>query len=152
MLVWQLIVESLARTYPSINRDDFRAGALKQYWNVLSACDGPAIYQRGTAAKQLTADDFKPHSLAAAEAVRERLDAWALPQRPLSAPLYVWYGGTDTFIDPPWTKDAIARACALGGSVTIDFDPTKGHSQVDITRALSWIADRFAGKPAQNDC
>jgi hypothetical protein len=153
VLVWQIIIESMARVYPgAINRDDFRSGPAKEYWNVLSACDGPAIYQRGTAAKAVSGADFRPQTPAAAEQVRAKLTAWALPQLPLSAPLYVWYGGTDTFIDPQWTKDAIARTCAMGGSVTVDFDPTKGHSQVDIDRALGWIADRFAGLPAQNDC
>jgi hypothetical protein len=153
MLVWQLMVESMARVYPgALNRDDFRSGAAANYWNVLSACDGPAVYQRGEAAKQVTNDDFRIRTPEAAAQVRSLLDAWALPQRPLSAPLYVWYGGVDTFIDPQWNTDAIARACATGGTVTIDFDPTKGHSQVDVNRALGWIGDRFMGVPAQNDC
>ena len=77
---------------------------------------------------------------------------WALPQRPLSAPLSVIYGAKDTFIDAKWTTDAIARQCALGGVVQWDLQPDKGHGDVDITRQFTWLADRFAGKPAINQC
>jgi hypothetical protein len=52
---------------------------------------------------------------------------WALPQRPLSAPLSVIYGAKDTFNDDQWTTEAIARQ-------------------------FTWLADRFAGKPAIAQC
>ncbi len=150
--VLQLIVESLARLHPELNRDDYRHGAAEQYWGVLSACSGSAVYQRGEAAKRLGPHDLAPASTQAADRLRRLLQAWALPQRPLSAPLMVVYGGADQYIDPQWTRAAIRRACALGGSVTIVFNPDKGHSQVDLSSLFDWVADRFAGKPAVNDC
>jgi hypothetical protein len=66
--------------------------------------------------------------------------------------LSVIYGGKDTFIDAQWTTDAIARQCALGGVVQWDLQPDKGHGDVDITRQFVWLADRYAGKPAINQC
>ena len=62
------------------------------------------------------------------------------------------YGGADTLIDAQWTTAAIARACALGGVVDWDLQPDKGHGDVDITYQLPWMADRFAGKQATNEC
>jgi hypothetical protein len=150
--VMQMMVESLARLHPDLNRDDYRQGAAKQHWNALLPCKGGAAYQRASAAKQLGPRDFTPRSQEAADRLRDLLQAWALPQKPLSAPLYVWYGGQDTYIDAPWIKDAIQRACALGGTVTIEFDPGKGHSQADIPKLLDWVDERFAGEPATNDC
>jgi secretory lipase len=150
--VMQLIIESLARLHPDLNRDDYRQGAAEQYWGVLSACTGPAAYQRASALEKLGAHDFVPKSEEAAGRLRQLLQAWALPQKPVSAPLLVWYGGTDTFIDAQWTTDAIQRVCAMGGSVTIEFDAAKGHSQADIPALLDWVDDRFAGVPAANDC
>ncbi|MDF2830620.1 MAG: hypothetical protein K0R01_3903, partial [Mycobacterium sp.] len=45
-----------------------------------------------------------------------------------------------------------ARACALGGNVEWELQPGKGHGDIDFARALSWILERFAGRPATNDC
>ena len=150
--VVQLIVESLARLHPDVNRDDFRRGAAVQDWDVLSACTGAKAYQRAAAIKKLAPTDIGPRTPQATDQLRGLLAQWALPQKPLSAPLSVWYGAKDSFIDPDWTTTALQRACALGGVITIELDPTKGHSQADITTQLDWVADRFAGKPPRNDC
>jgi hypothetical protein len=64
----------------------------------------------------------------------------------------VAYGGQDTYIDAQWTTDAIARACALGGTVVWQLQPDKGHGDVDIASQFAWMADRFAGKPVANEC
>jgi pimeloyl-ACP methyl ester carboxylesterase len=150
--VMQLIVESLARLHSDVNRDDYRRGAAKQHWEVLSACTGPEAYQRLAVIGQLQPGDFTPRTPAAADRLRQLLQRWSLPQKPLSAPLSVWYGGADTYVDAAWTAAAIARACALGGTVTIQFEPTKGHAEVDLVPQLTWITDRFAGKAVPNDC
>ena len=148
----QLLVESLARIHPQINRDDFRRGAAKQYWNALSVCVGDPSPQRAEGTKRLSGGDFAPATPAAADELTSVLQGWALPQKPLSAPLSVSYGGQDPLVDAQWTTDAIHRACAQGGTVTIAFDPKKGHEGADIVGQIKWMSDRFAGKPAPNDC
>ncbi|GAC1401976.1 MAG: lipase family protein [Mycobacterium sp.] len=150
--VMQAIVESLARLHPDLDRDDYRHGTAKEYWDVMSDCSDNSAYKRGEAIKRLGPHDFTPDSADATIHLRDLLQKWAIPQKPLSAPLYVWYGGQDRFIDPAWTKAGIQRACDLGGSITIDFDPNGGHNPPTGDTVLAWIADRFAGKPAANDC
>jgi hypothetical protein len=150
--VMQAIVESLARLHPDLQRDDYRRGAAAHYWNVLLDCTPAGAYRRGAAVKQLGAGDFAPRTPEAADRLRELLRDWALPQKPLSAPLYVWYGGRDPFIDAAWTTEAIHRTCAMGGVVTIRFNPNDGHNPPDALDMISWMGDRFEGKPAQNDC
>lgn len=150
--VLQGILYSLARLHPGLNLDDYRHGAAVRYWDVLSSCGGPDVHDRTRAMKALGPNDFTPNSDAAADLLRGYLTAWALPQRQLSAPLYVEFGSDDTFIDPPWTAAAIARACALGGVVTWREDPRAGHGDVDWTDGLSWLDDRFEGKPVANGC
>jgi dienelactone hydrolase len=140
-----LIVESLARLHQDLNRGDYRQGVAAARWAVLTACNGPALYERVSALDQLGPRDLVPQSQAAADRLRQLLKQWALPQKPLSAPLLVWYGGRDAYIDAQWTTDAIHRACAMGGSVTIQFDPAKGHSQANIPDVLAWLDDRFVG-------
>ncbi|GLP82538.1 lipase family protein [Mycobacterium antarcticum] len=151
-LAFQGIVESLARLHPDVVRDDYRRGAAATYWDVLSACSGPKTASRDAAAAAVRSLDFAPASPAAADRLRESLRAWALPQQRLSAPLSVTYAGRDEFIDAQWTTDAIARACALGGTVVWQLQPDKGHGDVDVASRFDWIADRFAGIPASNDC
>jgi hypothetical protein len=146
------IVESLARLHPDLDRDDFRRDAAARYWAVTLSCAGNDAHERNDALKQVTADDVRPATRAAADHLRALLTKWAVPQRRLSAPLSVAYGGQDTYIDAKWTTDAIARACALGGNVEWDLQPYKGHGDVDVTHQLAWIADRFAQKPAANEC
>ena len=152
MLAFPLIIESLARRFPELNRDDYRNGWATRSWDALTACSGPLVNQRPAAAAGLAPAQLVPSSALAETRMREQLQRWALPQEPLSAPMYVVYGSNDTLIDAQWTTDAIARACALGGTITWQLQPGKGHGDIDFSAALSWIVERFAGKPATNDC
>jgi pimeloyl-ACP methyl ester carboxylesterase len=151
-LAFTLIVESLARRFPDVNRDDYRRGAVAQSWDVLTACAGPLVEQRPAASARLAPTDISPATPAAAARLREPLTRWALPQEPLTAPMYVVYGSRDTLIDAQWTTDAIARACALGGTVEWDQQGGRGHGDIDFGEALTWIVERFAGGPVVNEC
>jgi hypothetical protein len=151
-LTFQAIVESIARLYPDVNRDDYRQGAAAKYWDILTACSGGLVHDRASAVKELKASDLIPKSPAAADRIRQVLKQWALPQQRLSAPLYVWYSGRDTFIDADWTTAAIQRACAMGGTVVWHFEPDKGHSEGGWGELLDWLKDRFAGMPVSNGC
>jgi pimeloyl-ACP methyl ester carboxylesterase len=152
MLAFTLIVESLSRRFPELNREDYRRGSAVRSWDVLTACSGSLVDRRPAAAVALTPAELTPSSAIAAARLRDRLQRWALPQLPLSAPMYVVYGSSDTLIDAQWTTDAIERACALGGTITWQLQQGKGHGDIDFSQALTWIVDRFAGKPVTNDC
>jgi hypothetical protein len=149
---WFPLVEVLARLHPDFNRDDYRSGAAAKYWDILTSCSGPKSLDRNAAAAEVKDSDLLPRTPAAADRMRSLLHQWAVPQRPVSAPLSIIYGGKDTLIDPQWTTDAIARACALGGPIVWDFQPDKNHGNVDISTQFDWLADRFAGKPVQSEC
>ncbi len=149
---FQAVLESLARLHPDVDRRDFRRGATARYWAILSSCGGQNVHDRDAALKLVDADDMVPSTPAAADHLRELLAKWALPQRKLSAPMLVTYGGADHYIDAQWTTDAIARACELGGTVEVNFQPSKGHGDIDVQGQLQWAADRFEGKPAISDC
>ncbi|KAB7756539.1 Secretory lipase [Mycolicibacterium phlei] len=151
-LVYVAIVESLARLHPDLDRDDYRRGAAAKYWDILNACSGPMVADRDAAAAEVTAEDLTPASPQAADRLRALLQAWALPQRRLSAPLAVVYSGQDEFIDEPWTTAALRRACDLGGQLTWRLNPTSGHGGVDLSDHFGWLADRFANKPVNDEC
>lgn len=150
--VMAAVVESLARLHPDLDRDNYRRFEAARHWDELSDCTEEGAYGRAAAIQRIGPREFTPRGPQAAERLRRLLKAWTLPQKPLSAPLYVFYGGKDPFIDAEWTRSAIEKACALGGVVTIDFDPEGGHNPGDALGMLDWIDDRFAGRPAPDDC
>jgi hypothetical protein len=49
----------------------------------------------------------------------------------------------------------MGRLCKAGSPVKMVTLPNIGHgraAQVSTMAAVNWMADRFAGKPAPNDC
>jgi hypothetical protein len=150
--VLQGILYSVTRLHQDLNLDDYRHGAAIRYWDVLTSCGGPDVHARTAAAKALGPRDFAPSTPEAADRLRSLLARWALPQRKLSAPLYLEFGAKDTYIDPAWTLAAIKRACTLGGNVSWRIDPKAGHGDVDWAAALAWLDDRFKGRPAVDEC
>ena len=147
-----LVIESLARMHPDVNRDDYRHGVAAERWDTLIACSGAAVHDREDLIEQLQPGDLTPKTPEAADRLRGYLQAWALPQQPLAAPLSVVYGGEDEYIDPDWTRAAIERACALGGNVVWDFQPDKGHGDLEVADQLGWLTERLGGLPATTEC
>jgi hypothetical protein len=146
------IVDSLAHENPGINLDDYRRGVAKDQWDLLLACKGFDTVRRTLVVNELTADDVRPASPAAADAMRTMLEQRALPQLPASAPMLVIYGGADSLVAAAWTDRALMRACGMGNIIQIQLQPDKGHADVDASTAFPWINDRFAGLPAPDDC
>ncbi|MDT5339790.1 MAG: hypothetical protein QOD90_5295 [Mycobacterium sp.] len=146
------IIESLARLHSDVDRNDYRRGAAARKWDVVVACAGPLMQNRPEAVNAIQPHDVGASTPQAANRLRHYLAQWALPQQRLSAPLLVWYGGADTFIDAPWTAGAIRRACALGGTVTVQFEEHKGHGEANYFDQLQWLTDRFEGKAPTDDC
>ena len=74
---------------------------------------------------------------------------------PPSLPVFLAQGDADTTIEPAVTRDYMGKLCAAGSRVTFMTLPGVGHGTAAMKSALAaiaWIADRFAGTPAPNDC
>ncbi|GAA2070637.1 lipase family protein [Williamsia deligens] len=148
----QLFIEAAARANPQIVRDDYRSANGARLWDTLSSCSAAAGANRAAAIAALRPGDIAPRTAEAAARLRALLTSYALPQRRASAPLLVLFGDADTFIDAAWTRAAVQRACALGDTIKAVEQPGRGHGDVDITTALPWLRDRFAGLPAPTSC
>lgn len=146
------IVKSLSLLHSDINRDDYRRGTGARNPDVDLPCSAANVGSPAGTASTLAPDDIAPRTPVAAERLRRYLAQWALPQRALSAPLYVWYGGADRFIDASWTANAITRACSLGGTVAVVFEPSKGHGEINYDDQFNWLTDRFAERPVVDAC
>ncbi|MED5814338.1 lipase family protein [Mycolicibacterium sp. 050232] len=130
-----------------VNLDDFRRGAAQQHWDALMGCQSASAARQ--VAAQIPPDDLKPANAEAVDTLRGYLRKVNLPQGPTTAPMLVNYSDADAISLPVWTDRALDEACRMGDTITIRKDP---QFQTDSPATLSWIADRFASKPAQNDC
>jgi hypothetical protein len=71
------------------------------------------------------------------------------------SPLLLAQGGQDSLVLPARTAALFDRLCGLGQVVDLLEVPTATHDSVTGEAAeyvTTWIADRFAGKPATDDC
>jgi pimeloyl-ACP methyl ester carboxylesterase len=70
-------------------------------------------------------------------------------------PLFLAQGTTDNIVRPEVTRGYMQRQCNAGGKVTMMWVPGVGHGFVakdSADAAVSWMMDRFAGRPVPNDC
>jgi pimeloyl-ACP methyl ester carboxylesterase len=145
---FQWILASLGALHPDLDLDDYRSGSAARDWDELSRCEVQKVRDK----LEIGPDDLAPKTAAAEDRVRSYLAAWALPQRALSAPLFVSYGEKDQFIDSIWTTRALAKACRLGGTIEAVLDPNGTHAKSEAGDPVQWLAARFAGEPAVNQC
>jgi hypothetical protein len=74
---------------------------------------------------------------------------------PLGVPLLIAEGSADVIVDPAVTRGFAGRMCAA--RQPLRFIAVAGGDHVTIAKrtgaeTVGWIGDRFAGKPAPNDC
>jgi pimeloyl-ACP methyl ester carboxylesterase len=149
---YQMLLAALKNEYPEFNLDDYRRGIVEQDWDLLLQCGARSAGARADALAETTADDLRPSSQAATDALRGYLQKMSLPQRVAAAPLLVIYGGKDALIPVESTDRALAEACGMGDVIDIQRQPDKGHDDLDMSSALPWISDRFNRRPVTNSC
>ncbi|MGV3633722.1 MAG: alpha/beta fold hydrolase [Pseudorhodoplanes sp.] len=74
---------------------------------------------------------------------------------PRGLPLLMIQGTADTIVEPAVTEAYVARQCKAGGPVQFMLMSGIGHDPVardTAPAAVQWMADRFAGAPAPDDC
>src|SRR6202034_904103 len=74
---------------------------------------------------------------------------------PPELPVFLAQGTDDVIIRPKVTQDYAAALCGAGSKVRILLMPNIGHgraAQASTLAVLDWTSDRFAGKPAPDDC
>ncbi len=74
---------------------------------------------------------------------------------PIPAPVLVVQGTNDTVVDPAVTAQYAGGLCARGTPVRYLVLPDENHFLVAMhgaDEAVAWITERFAGKPAPDDC
>jgi S-formylglutathione hydrolase FrmB len=152
-LAYVAYLDALSKQYKEdFHLDDYRRGTVAQNWDLLLGCQSDQAAKRASIAAQIAPDDLRPASPEALATLHGYLRKTNLPQGPTLAPMLVAYGAQDPLIPASWTDRAIDRACGMGDVIAIQKQPDDSPSVADPTTTLSWIADRFAGTSAPNDC
>ena len=74
---------------------------------------------------------------------------------PRTTPVFLAQGSTDALVRPQVTRSYMQRLCRAGSRVRMLIMPNVGHGfagRDSADAAVSWIADRFAGRLAPSDC
>src|SRR5580698_6717575 len=74
---------------------------------------------------------------------------------PPEIPVFLAQGTDDVIIHPKVTEDYEAKLCKAGSKVRMLLMPNIGHgraAQASTQAVLAWTSERFAGKPAPDDC
>jgi alpha-beta hydrolase superfamily lysophospholipase len=72
-----------------------------------------------------------------------------------TVPVFLAQGSTDRLVRPQVTKAYMERLCRAGSRVRMLVMPNVNHGfagRDSAGAAVSWMADRFAGRPAPSDC
>jgi alpha-beta hydrolase superfamily lysophospholipase len=72
-----------------------------------------------------------------------------------TVPAIIFQGGSDTVVDPKVTAQVVRTSCQNGARLKFVYLPGVGHggsAKASVAQAVSWINDRFRGKPAPSNC
>jgi pimeloyl-ACP methyl ester carboxylesterase len=70
-------------------------------------------------------------------------------------PVFLAQGTTDDIVRPDVTRAYMEEQCKVGGAVSMMWVQGVGHGFIaadSADRAVNWMMDRFAGRPAPSDC
>lgn len=150
LMVAPMVIVGLSRYDSSVDVSRYLRGPSLRLLDALIGCQPSVATDR---ANVITPEDVGPVEADSAQTLTAALRRIALPQRPLSVPLLVLNGLKDQTILPQWVSDAVTRSCELGGTIDHREFGDAGHGDLQPGPGLlSWIAERFAGKPAQSNC
>jgi pimeloyl-ACP methyl ester carboxylesterase len=108
-------------------------------------------YSYGTNYKSLLRPDIKN----ASAWIAANKKASVMPVKPM-APVIIFFGNHDITVPPVMGELYYKQMCKLGANVTrIQLPGDQDHFSTPVVAEkfyIKWIADRFAGKPAENGC
>ena len=135
------LYEGLHAADPSAERADYIRGTFADNVTALTACSDLLGFSKADAGAVLDPADAFPDSADASDRMTQWLESIAVPT-----------SRTD-LIDPRWTRDAVAEACALGDDVELRSEPEQGHAELAANGiGVDWLVERFLNVPTSTTC
>jgi acetyl esterase/lipase len=118
--------------------------------------ESPAdIRPRKRVARALEQKFLKTPNLASTEPWRSLLAQNSIGVLPPTLPVFLAQGDVDPVVRPAVTRDYMSKLCAGGSRVALMSMPGVGHGGAAMKSALAaiaWMAGRFSGTLAPDDC
>lgn len=130
--------------------DQYRRGSATKNWDALLTCD--AAQGKNNLIDQVSADDLRPQTPAATDALRNYLRKTTLPQGKAAAPMRVSFTDSNPVVPAEWTTAALAKACRFGDTVEINQESEPDPANPDMSALIKWIDDRLSDAPPVDDC
>lgn len=151
-----MAIIGLATQYPELPIDAVLTPAGKQAFTTLK---GQCVFEALPALRNKKLSDFTAGGLTldqlmALGPVASIINAQKVGTAKINVPLYDYHGRADEIVPLAQAYAAKQRYCGLGVKTTFDLYPSE-HITTQFQaapKALSFIADRFAGKPATDNC
>ena len=138
---------------PSAERSDYIRGTFADNVTALTACSDLLGFSKADAGAVLDPADALPDTEEASDRMTQWLESVALPTSRTEVPLFVLVGERDDLIDPQWTRDAVAEACALGDDVEFRSEPEQGHAELAANGiGVDWLVERFLNVSTSTTC
>lgn len=138
---------------PSAERSDYIRGTFADNVTALTACSDLLGFSKADAGAVLDPADAVPDTEEASDRMTQWLESVAVPTSRTGVPLLVLVGERDDLIDPRWTRDAVAEACALGDDVELRSEPGQGHAELAANGiGVDWLVERFLNVPTSTTC
>lgn len=152
-LLVPFLYEGLHVADPSVERSDYIRGTFADNVTALTACSDLLGFSKADAGAVIDPADAVPADDRAANRMVDWLGTVALPTARTDVPLFVLVGERDDLIDPQWTRDAVAKACALGDDVELRSEPEQGHADLAANGiGVDWLVERFLNVPTTGTC
>ena len=152
IVLWPLLLHGLHAAHPEVDPFDYLHGGLADRRDVFLTCNDRNQELKGILARAADPADYRPSGDDAVRRLREALAADSLPRRRTSAPMLVAYGSDDPILRPAWTASAVRQGCALGDEIEAIEMHGQGHMLSISEDAITWLADRLAGRPMSGTC
>lgn len=149
-LVLVQYLAGLKAQFDDFDLDAYRHGNAAKDWDALLTCD--TAQGKNNLIDQISADDLRPATPAATDALRNYLRKTSLPQGKAAAPMRVSFGDQDPVVPGAWTSQALAKACRFGDTVEIDHAAQPGQENLDMPTIAKWIDDRMNNVTPIDDC
>jgi alpha-beta hydrolase superfamily lysophospholipase len=98
---------------------------------------------------------FQPNAIPSPPDWQKRFDENTAGLVRNAAPQLIMQGTADTVVNPNGTTQYVQRACAFGEPIQYSTYPGATHQTIPVVakpQYISWIADRFKGKPPPSTC
>ncbi|MFC4857279.1 lipase family protein [Actinophytocola glycyrrhizae] len=152
--LYPLILSGLRTEHPQLRYSDYLGPRAAEVLPLVETACLADIYG-WFAARDLPASEFQPVTQQAMTRLEDWLAGQGIPRQRTAAPFTILIGDQDEIVGVDEASAVVAGMCHLGSAASLRVYPGLDHNAVVPAAtgdAMTWLADRLAGRPVTTDC